>query len=627
MHASGLVTRHRLVVLTGVGALSIQLAFSGGAFAAKPAPAPSGSTGGSQGAAYTTFLKGQQAHCVGGSPNGVNCNIYDDKNAVFMNGGPVGNVLSDGTYFFAVLQPGAQHKFFDGTGLLSSDGLDQRTFNVVGGAIDTDAYTNGGGTHATGKDPLKKPVIGLMPYDDTPNPGGVYILAICQDGATAPSQCKYDAFKIKTSGGGAKVNSVFGGDKWLDTTPNGVLDPGETGLASWTINIYKNGTFVTSVTTDVNGAWQYTTPDAAVGAGTDTYVFCEVLQTGWVQNGPVAADLALVTTTGGAVASIGSNPTDATQTMCYSVDVPQDALATAGSLDFFNDPQGTINGAKYYDSNSNGTLTTGEAGIAGWKIDVFASDGTTLLQTLTTDATGNFTVTLAPGTYVFKEELATGGWTQTGNTSDQTTTTYAGSELTFGAALSNKVYTVTVPSDLPETVDGVYFGNICVVSPGPGHTMGWWKNNGNSSITSGDLTTLNGMNLRDGAGNHVTFANNAALATWMNGANGSNMAYMLSAQLATMVLDVAHGFTNGNVLIDGARSVNDEIAYANNLLGNPISSGPFAGQNGAVTVGSSALRTEQARVEQIIDDTNNGKSSTQSNGDACSPDGTPVFPS
>src|SRR5206468_12328431 len=43
--------------------------------------------------------------------------------------------------------------------------------------------------------------IRLMPYDDTTNNGGVYILAICSlDNGypVSPSDCKYDAFKVKT---------------------------------------------------------------------------------------------------------------------------------------------------------------------------------------------------------------------------------------------------------------------------------------------------------------------------------------------------------------------------------------------------------------------------------------------
>lgn len=37
-------------------------------------------------------------HCQNGNPN-VNCNIYDAKDHVWMNGGPIGVALPAGTYF------------------------------------------------------------------------------------------------------------------------------------------------------------------------------------------------------------------------------------------------------------------------------------------------------------------------------------------------------------------------------------------------------------------------------------------------------------------------------------------------------------------------------------------------
>ena len=77
----------------------------------------------------------------------------------------------------------------------SGDPLSNRTFTISDHEISF--Y---GGTHAIGTSTVKtggKPLIRLMPYDDTDNPGGVYILAICQVGAVSPAQCKYDAFRIQ----------------------------------------------------------------------------------------------------------------------------------------------------------------------------------------------------------------------------------------------------------------------------------------------------------------------------------------------------------------------------------------------------------------------------------------------
>lgn len=131
-------------------------------------------------------------HCKNGGPDVVNCNIYDGKQYVWMNGGPAAAALGDGSYFFAVLEPGAQADPNDGTtGNLSSvyDTYTNRTFTISGST-----FTYGGSHDLDGGK------IRLMQYADTTNPGSVYILAICSlaNYPVDPSSCKYDAFKVET---------------------------------------------------------------------------------------------------------------------------------------------------------------------------------------------------------------------------------------------------------------------------------------------------------------------------------------------------------------------------------------------------------------------------------------------
>ncbi|MEO7673894.1 MAG: hypothetical protein ABIU09_07435, partial [Pyrinomonadaceae bacterium] len=57
-------------------------------------------------------------------------------------------------------------------------------------------------------------------------------------------------------------------------------------------------------------------------------------------------------------------------------------------------------------------------------------------------------------------------------------------------------------------------------------------------------------------------------------------------------------------------------AYANSFLATSIVGGPFNWQNGSVTTSSTALRTEQGRVKDILDRINNNGSFAQSS--ACS---------
>ncbi len=147
------------------------------------------------GAAFTTTNTNvdDPGHCLNGN-EAVNCNIYDGKQYVWMNGGPVAASLGDGSYFFAVLEPGGQNVDpNDGGDQNLSDNYDSygnRTFSVSNGTI-----SSYGGSHDFDSNKIR-----LMPYDDTSNPGGVYILAICSladDYPVDASDCKYDAFKIQ----------------------------------------------------------------------------------------------------------------------------------------------------------------------------------------------------------------------------------------------------------------------------------------------------------------------------------------------------------------------------------------------------------------------------------------------
>ncbi len=146
------------------------------------------------GAAFTTVNEHVDGagHCLNGDP-AVNCNIYDGKQYVWLSGGPLAADVGAGNYFFAVLVPGGQADPNDGTPKnLSSpnDDYTNRTFSVDGS----------GAVSYSGSHPFDSNKIRLMPYNDTSNPGGVYIMAICSlaNGYPVnPSSCKYDAFKVQ----------------------------------------------------------------------------------------------------------------------------------------------------------------------------------------------------------------------------------------------------------------------------------------------------------------------------------------------------------------------------------------------------------------------------------------------
>lgn len=113
------------------------------------------------GAIFTTISDGSE----------VNVNQFASKEDVYLDGGPGPGApataagLDDGTYVFQVTDP-------SGKTLLSTDPAACRQFMVSGGII---TGVTGPCPHTTGDDvDHGAKTVQLIPFDDTPNPGGVY---------------------------------------------------------------------------------------------------------------------------------------------------------------------------------------------------------------------------------------------------------------------------------------------------------------------------------------------------------------------------------------------------------------------------------------------------------------------
>ena len=146
------------------------------------------------GAVFTTFNTTVDGANVCQKGSVINCNIYRQKDYVWLNGGPLANGLGpDGWYFFAVLEPSGQPNPNDGAPGNLSDDYDtylNRVFYVTDGVVSD--YV---GTHYS-----DLPLIRLAPYADTSNVGGGHILAVCSltnDYPVDPRDCKYDFFTVK----------------------------------------------------------------------------------------------------------------------------------------------------------------------------------------------------------------------------------------------------------------------------------------------------------------------------------------------------------------------------------------------------------------------------------------------
>jgi hypothetical protein len=136
------------------------------------------------GAIFTTLVDGSS----------VNHNIYNAKQDVYLNGGPnsanapcTAAGLPNGDYYFQVTDP-------SGKKILSTDILAERKVSVQGGIIT--AYL--GNTHQLGVGKCGSVTVQLMPFSDTPNPGGeykVWMQSVVGFNGFQPSKSKTDNFK------------------------------------------------------------------------------------------------------------------------------------------------------------------------------------------------------------------------------------------------------------------------------------------------------------------------------------------------------------------------------------------------------------------------------------------------
>jgi len=173
---------------------------------------------------------------------------------------------------------------------------------------------------------------------------------------------------------------------------------------------------------------------------------------------------------------------------------------------------------------------------------------------------------------------------------------------------------ISVPLDGTGTAT---FQNQCVASGG-GLTLGYWSNkNGQARITAANLLQLRSLNLRNANGSDFDPTTAKTLATWLLNATATNMAYMLSAQLATMELNVLNGGVNGNaVVFAGTPPAGCTVpgmgsgAFAgyigiNDLMNDANSAATFNLSNSPITKASGAARSCEEFMKTALDMANN----------------------
>jgi hypothetical protein len=252
----------------------------------------------------------------------------------------------------------------------------------------------------------------------------------------------------------------------------------------------------------------------------------------------------------------------------------------------------TICVTKFYDANFNGVQDPGEPNLVGWEYCVVGNNNFSAQR---------FTFNPARCLVVDPDDYC----------------------VTEGTPVeTNWVHTTDTSACFNLAGDGtqpVSFGNVCL-GPGGGLTLGFWSNkNGQKLETAADFAFLsNSLCLVAGVnGGHQTFSTTLATAktqlnTWLLNANATNMAYMLSAQLTAMELNVRHGFVSGTASVyeaclkdngvpTGFITINDLMAAANaSLCAHPVTK----------TAGTD--RSYQECLKNALDDANNNKNFVES---------------
>jgi hypothetical protein len=375
------------------------------------------------GAIFTTLVDGTR----------VNANIYKHKEDVYLDGGPGPNApakaagLPMGDYYFQVTDP-------SGKDLLSTDHISCRRIYVNEDGVISFVYwgTNYKKSkgdwipfpfkHNTGvdidHDELGAITVQLMPYDDTPNPGGVYKVWVTPVDDYAgdpnlappdkgkfdvngedyspgyyhgfiPCKSKTDNYKVKVKGKPVdppEINLY----KFEDLNGDGDWDAGEPGLANWAI-------YVTDPLGIVNVYYTGTDGSVTILGQEGEYLIEEYLPEDW----SVTATI---------VDGVSQSPAVASVTITVEA-------STSYSVEFGNFKHCGAIGHKYNDLDGDGIHDPGEPGIEGWLIKLYRYEGNewVLKDTTYTDDKGYYYFEISMGGKFKVVEDEESGWEITGD--------------------------------------------------------------------------------------------------------------------------------------------------------------------------------------------------------------------
>lgn len=237
----------------------------------------------------------------------------------------------------------------------------------------------------------------------------------------------------------------------------------------------------------------------------------------------------------------------------------------------------TISGFAFEDLDQNGARDLGEPGLAGLTVCLSWLDQLVCVQT-GPDGSYSFPGLPAGQFQITLEGLPGASWVAT------TPLGYA------------------VDACGCEPVAGYDFGAFLESRVCQGHTRGFWSNpNGKTLILQhGLLTRLGALSVRAANGSLFTTTNYNTYRSWLQGANATNMAYMLSAQVVAMDFNRAVGFVDGDCTIQhpqlGVLTIDQLLSLAVSSLSAHGSTPPGHPQ-----------RAYQERLKNALDAANNNQ--------------------
>ena len=193
---------------------------------------------------------------------------------------------------------------------------------------------------------------------------------------------------------------------WLDLNNNGIVDPGEPGLAGVTMRLIAADlvTVLGTTTTNASGLYLFSglapgtylvEVDRTSGAVTGYASSTDIVTSADPNNDINNDDNGVVVT----AATVRSGPVVLTVLGEPINDGDTDPNSNL-SVDFGFVRALSLGNFVWADVNNNGRVDPGETGIAGVTVRLIASDGVTVLATTTTDATGRYLFGgLLPGSY------------------------------------------------------------------------------------------------------------------------------------------------------------------------------------------------------------------------------------